>query len=90
MAKILCIPRLPASEELRMKTLGALKKHGVDGVISFETMIGELIRQVETHRNYEKSDLLQVIRLLKNYDFLKDPQLELFPRRRIKKSEIKS
>ncbi len=30
---------------------------------------------------YEKSDLLQVIRLLKNYDFVKESQLELLGRR---------
>jgi hypothetical protein len=30
------------------------------------------------NRNYGKSDLLQVIRVLKNYQLFKDPQMELF------------
>ena len=49
-------------------------------------MLTDLIDQIEVNRNYQKSDLLQVIRILKNYDFFKEPQLELFkPRRRRKK-----
>lgn len=78
MAKILCLPKLPASGELKKKTIQVLKDKGVDGVISFQTILLELVRLVETKRNYEKSDLLQIIRLLKNYDLLKDDQLELF------------
>ena len=36
-------------------------------------------------KNYEKSDVLQVIRILKNYDFLNDTQMELFGSRKRKK-----
>jgi len=78
MAKVLCLPRLPASGELKDKTIEMLKTTGIDGVVSFHTMIAGLIARVETHRNYEKSDVLQVIRLLKNYGFIKDSQMELF------------
>ena len=77
-ARILCVSRLPAARELNRKTLQALKQHGVDGVISFRTMLLELIAGVKSNRNYEKSDLLQIVRILKNYDLLKDAQLELF------------
>ena len=78
MAKILCLPRLPASGELKEKSIQALKERGIDGIISFQTMLMELISQVETNRNYEKSDLLQIIRILKNYDLIKDSQMEIF------------
>lgn len=81
MAKILCLPKLPASGDLKTRTIKALKDKGIDGVISFGTMLAELIRRVEVNRNYEKSDLLQVIRILKSYDLLKDPQLEFFGRK---------
>lgn len=88
MAKVLCLPRLPASGELRRRTIQVLREKGVDGVISFGTMLSELVSCVETKRNYEKSDLLQIVRLLKNYDLLRDPQMELFgsKRRRSKPS----
>ena len=85
MAKILCLPKLPASGELKTKTIDVLKKSGVDGVISFATMLAELVEKADTKKNYEKSDLLQIIRLLKNYDLLKDPQMELFGKRRRKR-----
>jgi len=81
-AKILCLPGLPASGELKKQTISVMKEKGIDGVISFHTMLLELVRRAETQRNYEKSDLLQVIRLLKNYDLLKNDQLELFVKKR--------
>ena len=82
MAKILCLPRLPASGELKDKSVQALKEKGIDGIISFQTMLMELISQVETNRNYEKSDLLQIIRLLKNYDLIKGSQTDMFSKAR--------
>jgi hypothetical protein len=52
-------------------------------VIPFCVMLTDLIGQVEVNRNYDKSDLLQILRILKIYGYFKEPQLELFkPRRR--------
>lgn len=79
-AKILCLPRLPASGGLKDKTLATLREKGVDGVLSFETVLSEILRRVDINKNYEKSDVLQVVRLLKNYGFLRDPQMDLFRR----------
>jgi hypothetical protein len=81
-AKVLCLPRLPASGELKKQTIEVLKAKGVDGVISFRTMLAELVARVDKKKNYEKSDLLQTIRLLKNYGLLRDSQMDLFPERR--------
>ena len=78
MAKILCLPRLPVSGELKDKTIQVLKSKGVDGVISFKTMLRELVSRVDINKNYDKSDLLQVIRILKNYELIKDSQLEFW------------
>jgi hypothetical protein len=41
-------------------------------------MLADLIAHIEVNRNYLKSDLLQIIRILKNYDFFREAQLELF------------
>jgi len=81
LAIILCIPELPVSEELQTKTLAGLQERGVDGVITFRTMLLELVSSVRVNRNYEKSDLLQILRILKNYNIVKDPQLEFFDKR---------
>ena len=34
---------------------------------------------IDSNRNYGKSDTLQVIRVLKNYDLLKDAQMDFRP-----------
>ncbi len=75
---ILVLPGLPATEPLRGQTVELLKARGVDAIISFPTILENLLRHVETNLSYQKSDALQMIRLLKLYDMIKPPQLELF------------
>jgi len=79
------VPALPQNREARDESIGVLKSKGVDAVIPFHTMLADLIGQIEVNRNYQKSDLLQILRILKNYDFFKEPQLELFKTRRRKR-----
>jgi hypothetical protein len=76
--KILVVPALPHEAGERDKSIALLRAKGVDAVIPFRTMLADLVTQTETNRNYQKSDLLQTIRILKNYDFFKEPQMELF------------
>ncbi len=81
--KILVVPALPQTAEARDQSIALLRSKGIDAVIPFRTMLTDLVNQTEVNRNYQKSDLLQIIRILKNYDFIKEPQLELFkPKRR--------
>lgn len=75
--KILVLPSLPTAEPFRSQSVELLKQHGVDAIISFRAMLQDLIDKIEINQNYSKSDTLQVMRLLKNYDLLKDPQLDL-------------
>ena len=75
--KILVLPALPTAEPFRSQSVALLKERGVDGVISFRAMLLDLIDKIDAHRNYGKSDTLQVIRVLKNYDLLRDAQLDL-------------
>ena len=77
-ARILCLPQLPASGELKEKTIETLRARGIDGVLSFRTMLATLIDYVDTHHNYEKSDVLQMLRILKNYGLLRSEQMDLF------------
>jgi len=79
--KILVLPALPTAEPFRSQSVELLKKHGVDAIISFRAMLLDLIDKIEINRSYGKSDALQVIRILKNYDLLKEAQLDL-PRAR--------
>jgi hypothetical protein len=87
LVKILVVPALPQNESARAASIDLLRVKGVDAAIPFRTMLTDLIFQTEVNRNYQKSDLLQIIRILKNYDFFREPQLELFKsKRRTKKS----
>ncbi len=89
LAKILCFPQLPASEKLRAETIRLLRAKGVDGVLLFRTLLLELINRLDSKKNYDKSDLLQTLRILKNYDLIKTPQLELFGRHRRRRPNAK-
>lgn len=82
--KILVVPALPQDAAARDQSVALLRSKGIDAVIPFHTMLADLISQTEANRNYQKSDLLQIIRILKNYDFFKEPQLELFKARKRK------
>ncbi len=81
LAKVLVLPGLPTQEPYRSQSVELLKQRGVDGIISFRAMLLDLIDKVETNRNYRKSDTLQVIRILKNYDLFRDAQMDLIPER---------
>ncbi len=86
LVKILVVPGLPRDTKTRQRSIELLRSKGVDGVISFRSILQELIASVATNRNYQKSDLLQTLRLLKNYGLLKEPQMEFGWKRRAKKA----
>jgi hypothetical protein len=76
--KILVVPALPPGETAREQSITLLRSKGIDAVIPFRTMLVDLVKETAVNHNYQKSDLLQIIRILKNYDLFKEPQLELF------------
>ena len=80
--KILVVPVLPRETQAREQSMAILRAKGIDAVISFPTMLADLVSHTEARRNYQKSDLLQTLRILRTYDFLKEPQLELFKTKR--------
>jgi len=81
LTKILVLPSLPTAEPFRTQSVELLKAHGIDAIISFRAMLLDILEKIEINQNYSKSDTLQVMRILKNYDLLKDAQLDMFPDR---------
>ena len=79
--KIVVMPSITTNKEQRLKTLELLYNAGIDAVLQFRTILWDLVNYVQVNRNYSKSDVLQVIRILKAYDFFKEPQMMLFGRR---------
>jgi len=80
--KVLVLPAIPTAEPFRSQSVELLKARGVDAIISFRAMLLDLVDKVEVNRSYRKSDPLEVIRLLKNYDLLKTTQLDFPPARK--------
>lgn len=76
--RILVLPGLPTTEPYRSESIQLLRDKGVDGIISFRAMLLDIIQKVEVNRSYQKSEILQILRVLKNYDLVKDSQMGLF------------
>ncbi len=76
--KILVAPSLPSSKKLRRESIEMLRSKGVDGVIEFPAVLSAVIDGVEKNRNYQRSDVLQLIRVLKSHGMLRERQMELF------------
>lgn len=76
--KILVLPGLPTAEPQRSECIEQFKAQGVDGVIAFSTILEDLLRHVEVNHSYQKSELLQLVRVLKIYDMVQAPQMRLF------------
>ncbi len=73
--KILVAPVFPAQEPFRKQCIDALAEKGVDGILSYKSMVLDLIDRVDTKQVYLKSDLLQFIRTLKTFDLIKNSQM---------------
>lgn len=78
MAKIMVLPGIPAQEPQRSESIALLRASGVDHVLTFRTILENLVQAVESNQSYAKSDTLQLLRLLRLYDMVKAAQLELF------------
>ncbi len=78
--KITVISKLPSVKETLKKSIAVLKQNGIDHAIEFPTVLSFLVNYVKTNINYDDG-LLQLIRILKCYNFYRSPQLELFPRK---------
>lgn len=75
--KVLVAPVFPTQEPYRTQCSDMLKAKGVDSILSFKSMVLDLIDRVDTKQVYEKSDLLQLLRVLKTFDLIKDSQMDL-------------
>ena len=88
--KILVLSKLPKSKVARDKAIHSIHHKEFDGVLTFDQILSELLDHVSINRNYQRSDLLQVLRILKNYGLVRPLQLELFssnnPKKRTKKA----
>jgi len=73
--RILVAPAFPAQEAYRARIESALREKGVDGILSFKSMLLDIIDRVDTRHVYHNSDLLQIVRTFKTFDLIKDSQM---------------
>ena len=76
--KVLVLPGLPTAEPQRSECIALFKEQGIDGVVAFSTILEDILRHVEVNHSYQKSELLQLVRVLKVYDMVQAPQMNLF------------
>lgn len=75
---ILVLSELPASADLRARSLAILQETGIDHVMEFPSLLQELIAKVNINSPYPASQTLQTLRLLKLYKLVRNQQME-FP-----------
>ena len=76
-SRILVLSRLPTSSKLREEVKRILENKGIDHVLTFDYILWAIIEKLEKNENYSSS-LLEILRVLKAYNMIKNPQLE-FP-----------
>lgn len=78
--RLLIIPHLPTADPQRAESIELLRSAGVESVITFTSILEKLLRTVDVNPSYQRSELLQFVRILKIYDMVQEPQMHLFGR----------
>ncbi|MCC6489444.1 MAG: hypothetical protein IT364_18240 [Candidatus Hydrogenedentes bacterium] len=73
---ILIVSELPASWELRSRSLQLLQSTGIGHVMEFPILLRDLLAKVDENGNYPSSQTLQTLRLLKRYKLVRNQQME--------------
>lgn len=76
-APVLFLSDLPPAPEERQAALEVLSRHGVEGVVLFKTLLLDLLDRVDAKRNYERSDAMQLLRILKVHRLTRTRQMAL-------------
>ena len=76
--RLLVVPALPRTEGKLKETFSFLKGLGVDGVLTMRSMLENLLRQSLPSKSYRGKSIFQILSLMKAYDLVKEPQLEMF------------
>lgn len=74
--KMLVIPALPVSKNLRAESIRIMQEKGVNSIITFPSLIADLVNKIEARHVY-LSSVKEVLRILKFYRFFdeKEPNL---------------
>jgi hypothetical protein len=73
--KVIIIPGLPATTNLKNESIKIMKEKGIEHIILFSSIISGLVEKIDERKLYQ-SQTLEIIRILKFYKFLSDKKLE--------------
>jgi hypothetical protein len=73
---ILVVSELPASPDLRTRSLALLQETGIGHIIEFPLILRDIIARVDANGIYPSSETLQTLRLLKRYKLVRNQQME--------------
>ncbi len=79
--RLLVLPGIPVVEPWRTRMKEYLEKRGIHGILSLRTILFDLQQQLEQNPRLSEPhspSALDLLRLLRFYDLLKEPQMELF------------
>jgi hypothetical protein len=76
--KLVLLPLLPSIEPDRSEFCDQLSKKGVDGVITLRTLLDNMIQQLDNLDESRLTQRLKMLRILKQMELMKIPQLDLF------------
>lgn len=77
---VLVVSELPKTLEQRERTGSLLRERGIEHVLEFQTLLGDLLQRLNPNGQYAPSPTLQALRLVKRYHFLRRQQMEFaFP-----------
>ena len=77
--RLIVVPGLPKADGKLMESYELLKSAGVDGVFTLRSIMENLLRQTIPSKSYQGKSVFQIMRLMKAYDLVREPQLEMFP-----------
>ncbi len=75
---IVLLPGLPSQDPYRKEIIQILKENGIEALFTLRTLLESLIHQIDTHSLTPDSAISEILRLLKTYDLISPPQLDLF------------
>jgi hypothetical protein len=67
--RVLVVPKLSHIQKTKNATYNAFAQKGINQIIEFPQILGDLINSIDTHKDYD-SEILQTLRVLKVYKFI--------------------
>ncbi len=77
-SRLLVIPGLPATGELRRASIQFMRDRGIDAVVRFPTVIAGLIERINSRQVY-LSEMNELLRILKFYRFFPSENQQTLP-----------